>query len=132
MTADPKGRVLLIDDDVAVRQGYERLLAKAGYDVRTAPSPYEGLELTADWPPDLILLDLVMPTISGFEAVKVFKRKTNTKDAVLVAFSGMISDDELTRFRRIGFDEVLPKPAAANALVERVQGFLAKRGERDR
>src|ERR1051325_12226321 len=103
MTTDPKGRILVIDEDDAVRAAYERLLAHAGYDVRAARSPYEGLENTGDWKPDVILLDLAMPTISGFEGAKVFKKKPSTRDAILVAFSGMISDDEVTRFRRFGF-----------------------------
>jgi len=46
---------------------------------------------------------------------------------IVVAFSGMISDDEVTRFRRIGFDEVLPKPVAAIAIVERIESFIARR-----
>jgi len=127
MTTDSKGRILVIDDDDAVRAAYERLLAHAGYDVRAARSPYEGLENTGDWKPDVILLDLAMPTISGFEGAKVFKKKPSTRDAILVAFSGMISDDEVTRFRRIGFDEVLPKPVAAIMIVERIESFLARR-----
>ena len=126
-----KGRVLIIDDDVAVRTAYDRLLGGAGYDVRVAQSPYEGLEATGDWRPDLILLDLLMPTISGFEAVKVFKKKASTRDAILVAFSAMISDDELPRFRRIGFDEVLPKPAVATVLIERLKTFLERRPPKD-
>jgi CheY-like chemotaxis protein len=127
MTTDPKGRILVIDDDDAVRAAYERLLMHAGYDVRAARSPYEGLESTGDWKPDVILLDLAMPTISGFEGAKVFKKKPNTREAILVAFSGMISDDEVTRFRRIGFDEVLPKPVAAIKIVERIESFMARR-----
>ena len=127
MTTDPKGRILVIDDDDAVRAAYERLLTNAGYDVRAARSPYEGLENTGEWKPDVILLDLAMPTISGFEGAKVFKKKPATRDAILVAFSGMISDDEVTRFRRIGFDEVLPKPVAAIMVVERIANFLARR-----
>ena len=76
---------------------------------------------------DLILLDLAMPTITGFEGAKAFRKAANTRDAILVAFSGMITEDEQARFRRIGFDEVLPKPVAAIALVQRIEGFIARR-----
>lgn len=127
MQADPRGRVLLIDDDDAVRTAYERLLTAAAYDVRVARSPYEGLEITVNWTPDVILLDLAMPTISGFEGAKVFKKKPATRNAILVAFSGMITEEELPRFRRIGFDEVLPKPVAAISLVQRIDAFMAQR-----
>jgi DNA-binding response OmpR family regulator len=59
--------------------------------------------------------------------VKVFKKKPSTKDAVLIAFSGMISEDEVDRFRRIGFDEILPKPVRAEDLAARIGGFIARR-----
>ena len=122
-----KGRILIIDDDPRVRSVHERILERAGYDVRSLPSPYEGLEATRDWTPDLILLDLVMPTVSGFEAVKVFKKKESTKNAILIAFSGLITEDEVDRFRRIGFDEVLPKPVPAEELALRIDEFFRRR-----
>jgi CheY-like chemotaxis protein len=125
--AQPKVRILIVDDDDQVRAGHQRLLERAGYEVRTSRSPFEGLELARDWSPDVVLLDLVMPTVSGFEAIKVFKKKPSTKDALLIAFSGMISEDEVERFRRIGFDEILPKPVRAEDLAARIGGFLARR-----
>jgi DNA-binding response OmpR family regulator len=128
MAEERRPRILIIDDDDAVRTAYERRLSEANFDVRVARAPYEGLDATLDWTPDVILLDLLMPTISGFEGPKVFKKNPRTRDAILVAFSGMISDDELTRFRRIGFDEVLPKPTDAVMLVKRIRSFLGTAG----
>ena len=125
--AEPRPRILIVDDDEQVRTGHQRLLERAGYDVRTSSSPFEGLELVRDWAPDVVLLDLVMPTVSGFEAVKVFKKKPSTKDALLIAFSGMITEDEVDRFRRIGFDEILPKPVRAEDLAAKIGGFIARR-----
>jgi DNA-binding response OmpR family regulator len=127
MTTQSLGRILIVDDDEAVRAAYERLLTKSGFEVRVVRSPYEGLEITREWTPDVILLDLVMPTISGFEAIKVFRKKVSTRDAVLVAFSAMIGQEEEGRLRRIGFDEVLPKPALGISLVERISQFLERR-----
>jgi CheY-like chemotaxis protein len=127
MADEKRSRVLIIDDEDAVRSAYERILSAANFDVRTARAPYEGLDATTDWPPDVILLDLLMPTVTGFEGLKLFKKHPRTRDAILVACSGMIGDEEAARFRRIGFDEVLPKPVAAFALVERIRGFLNNR-----
>jgi len=127
MTDEIKGRILIVDDDEHVRVAHQRLLEKAGYDVRTSRSPFEGLEMVQDWPPDVVLLDLVMPTVSGFEAVKVFKKKPTTKGALLIAFSGMISETDVERFRRIGFDEILPKPVKAEDLAARIGAFIRRR-----
>ena len=126
-STEVKGRILIIDDNDAVRAAHERILSLAGYEVRAAAAPFEGLEATRDWAPDLILLDLIMPTISGFEAAKVFKAKTATRKAALIAFSGTITDDEAERYRRIGFDGILPKPLSNSELVERIEQLLARR-----
>jgi len=125
--AEARGRILIIDDDDHVRNAHQQLLERAGYDVRTTRTPFEGLDATRDWFPDVILLDLVMPTVSGFEAVNVFKKKPSTKGALLVAFSGLIAEEEVDRFRRIGFDEILPKPVPAESLVSRIEAFRARR-----
>jgi DNA-binding response OmpR family regulator len=125
-------RILIIDDDPAVRAAHQRLLEGAGFDVRAVPSPYEGLDAARDWRPDVILLDLVMPTISGFEAVKVFKKKASTRDAILIAFSGLITESEVDRFRRIGFDEVLPKPVRAEELALRIEAFLRRQRQAEK
>jgi DNA-binding response OmpR family regulator len=123
---DGRGRILIVDDDDQVRAAYQRVLEHAGYDVRTSRTPFEGLDATREWSPDVILLDLVMPTASGFEAVNVFKKKASTKGALLVAFSGLIAADEVDRFRKIGFDEILPKPVSADTLVIRIESFRAR------
>jgi CheY-like chemotaxis protein len=121
------GRILIIDDNDAVRIAHQRLLERAGYEVRAAASAFAGLELTTEWPPDLILLDIAMPVVSGLEALKIFKTKSALRDAHIVAFSGFITDDELDRFRRIGFDDVLPKPIDADNLTKRIAAFLRDR-----
>jgi CheY-like chemotaxis protein len=121
-------RILIIDDDEAVRKAHHRLLERAGYEVREASSAFAGLDLAREWHPDLIMLDIAMPTVSGLEALKVLKAKPATRDAVIVAFSAFITEDEGDRYRRIGFDDILPKPVAAPELLSRVAQFLRDRG----
>ena len=125
------GRILIIDDNDAVRIAHQRLLERAGYEVRVAASAFAGLELATEWPPDVIMLDIAMPTVSGLEALKIFKTKPATRGAHIVAFSGFITDDELDRFRRIGFDDVLPKPIDADSLAKRIATFFRDRKARD-
>lgn len=120
-------RILIIDDDQAVRRAHQRLLERAGYEVREASSAFAGLDLAREWPPDLIMLDIAMPTVSGLEALKVLKAKPATKGALIIAFSAFITDDESERYRRIGFDDILPKPIAAPELLSRLAVFLRDR-----
>ena len=127
MGESKKVRVLIIDDDKAVRLSQLRLLERAGYDVRAAPSAFEGLDMSRDWSPDLIMLDIAMPTVSGFDALKILKTQPATRGALIVAFSAFITEDEVTRFRRIGFDDIVPKPTSADALLHRIAALIRGR-----
>lgn len=123
-------RILIVDDNPAVRLAHQRMIERLGYSVRLAASPAEGLAACADWTPDVILLDLLMPAQSGFEAVKLFKQNPATARAQLVAFSGIASEDEIARFRQLGFDEILPKPVTAAELGQRLERLLRPRESR--
>lgn len=129
--ANAKGRILIIDDDQAVRLVHQRVLQRAGYEVREAASAFAGLDTARDWSPDLIMLDIAMPTVSGLEALKVLKTKPATRGALILAFSAFITDDEGDRFRRIGFDDILPKPIAAEELLSRIATALRERKFRE-
>jgi DNA-binding response OmpR family regulator len=120
-TAGP--RVLIVDDNDAVCLAHRRVLSRAGYDVRVGSTLQEGIDATHDWMPDIILLDLLMPAHNGFEGVKLFREQAATRAALLVAFSGIVTDDERERFRALGFDEILPKPLAVAELVQRLASF---------
>ena len=126
----PKVRILIVDDDNAILMSHQRLLERAGFEVRVAGGPYEGLDDTREWRPDLVLLDLVMPTVSGFEAIRVFKQKPSMQGALIVAFGGLVTDAEAHRFRRIGFDAVLPKPLLPEDVIARIGLLLADRENR--
>lgn len=125
--SNSKLRILIIDDDNAVLRAHERLLERAGHEVRVSAGAFEGLDITRDWQPDLILLDLLMPAVSGLEAVRVFRKKPWTRDAILVAFSGVVEDEEVERYRRLGFDEILPKPVGPHMLAARIDAIVARR-----
>ncbi len=79
-------RVLVVDDDEAIRRVAEAVLAHGGYEVRTAADGFEGLALMRKALPDLIIADLKMPNMSGFEFLSVVRRRF--PDIPVIAISG--------------------------------------------
>ena len=65
------GRILVIDDEFQITRVLRAALSAQGYDVRTANDPEEGLRLFRDWPPDLVITDLMMPGLSGVEVCRI-------------------------------------------------------------
>jgi CheY-like chemotaxis protein len=117
-------RVLLIDDDEFVRVVYGRVLTKRGYDTRTVSNAAAALVIADEWRPDVILLDIAMPFVTGFEAAPILKLHPATRSASLVAFSNYVRDGDADAMQHFDFDAVLPKPHCADELVERLKWIL--------
>ena len=120
----PAPRILLVDDDEFVRRIYGRLLTKSGYDTRTVSNAASALTFADDWRPDVILLDIAMPFVTGFEAAPVLKIHPTTRSATVVAFSNYIEDGDADTMRHFNFDAVLPKPHTADELIERMKWIV--------
>ena len=69
------GRILVIDDESQITRVLRAALSAQGYDVRTANDPDEGLRLFRDWPPDLVITDLMMPGMSGVEVCRIIRSR---------------------------------------------------------
>ena len=67
------GRILVIDDEPQITRVLRAALSAQGYDVRTANDPEEGLRVFRDWPPDLVITDLMMPGMSGVEVCRAIR-----------------------------------------------------------
>jgi two-component system cell cycle response regulator DivK len=122
--SDHPAHILIIDDDEHVRAAHGQMLERAGHDVRAVGSVQSGIETARDWQPDMILLDLVMPDVRGMEALKRVKADPATRDAIVVAFSGVLVEGDAERFRELGFDAILPKPLDVANLVSRIGELL--------
>ena len=79
----PGARILVIDDEPAIRRAVERNLAGHGFDVRGADSGEEGLDLETRYHPDLVLLDMVLPDISGTDVIARLRERTSIPIIVL-------------------------------------------------
>jgi len=120
--------ILVVDDDDAVRQLFVTSLRREGYEVLEAATGQQGLQLARNRPPELVLLDVRLPDISGIEVCREIKTNPALKDVFVVLCSGeATSVEHKVDGLHTGADEYLIKPFGMNELVARVQTLMRLR-----
>lgn len=109
-------RILVVDDNEDAAVSTAMLLEAMGSEVRTAYDGEEALVVAADFRPEVILLDLGMPKLNGYEAARRLREESWAKDTVLIALTGWGQDQDRERTRDAGFDHHLVKPVDPSAL----------------
>jgi two-component system, chemotaxis family, CheB/CheR fusion protein len=105
-------RILIVDDNVDAAETLCALMQSLGeHEVHTASSGEQALETAPKLHPDIVLLDLMMPDMDGFEVARRMRGQPWGKDVLLVALSGLGHEDHRRRSREAGFDQHLTKPA---------------------
>ncbi|MDP2817606.1 MAG: ATP-binding protein [Polaromonas sp.] len=110
----PRGkycRVLVVDDNVDAAQTVAMLLEMSGHGVRMAHDGPDALEVALAWHPDLVLLDIGLPGLNGFQVAERIRQEPTLKNIVLVALTGYGLEADRQRSRETGFDHHLVKPA---------------------
>jgi CheY-like chemotaxis protein len=120
-------RILVVDDnrDAAISLGM--MLKLMGHEVRTAHDGVSGIETAAEFHPDIILLDIGMPRLNGFDAAKQIREQPWGHDVTLVALTGWGQDQDRRRSEEAGFDFHIVKPVEPAAL-EKLVADASKRG----
>ena len=127
MSGTLKGGILTVDDNPSNLHLMTGVLREGGYTVRAAPNGEMALEAVAARPPDLILLDVRMPDIDGFEVCRRLKADPATRDIPVIFLSALReSSDKLTGFEA-GAVDYITKPFVAEEVLVRVQSHLALR-----
>ena len=121
------GRILVIDDEPQITRVLRAALSAQGYDVRTANEPEEGLQVFRDWPPDLIVTDLMMPGLSGVEVTRAIRAHSATPVLIL-----SVRDHERSKVEALdaGADDYVTKPFSIQELLARVRAHLRRAPER--
>ena len=119
-----QGAVLVIDDDVDQQDLLRLLLSRAGYVASTAGSAEEGLKLIDTHPPDVVLLDVMMPGINGFEACRRIRANPKTLDLPVVLVTALNSSEERIQGIEAGADDFLSKPVNREELLARVNSLV--------
>jgi len=100
--------ILVIDDNVQLQIAFKKILTSAGYKVELASDGEEGLQLAGSARPDVILLDMMLPKISGLDVLLTLKKNNATKKIPVIALSGLPSSND-ARLRRDGAVSYLQK-----------------------
>jgi len=119
-------RILLIDDDRAVRQMLSMLLAHAGYEVTEASNGFEGLDAIQQNEFDLVITDLIMPEKEGLETIMDMRKLY--PDVKIIAMSGGGrggADCYLQVAKRMGAKAIVSKPFRSSEMLEKVQSLLS-------
>ncbi|MGH9604129.1 MAG: response regulator transcription factor [Terracidiphilus sp.] len=121
------GRILVIDDEPQITRVLRAALTAQSYDVRTANHPEEGLQVFREWPPDLVVTDLMMPSLSGVEVCRAIRAAAATPILVL-----SVRDHERIKVEALdaGADDYVTKPFNIQELLARVRAHLRRAPER--
>jgi DNA-binding response OmpR family regulator len=117
-------RILMVDDSNTMLMMNKLILAKEGYEILTAHDGREGVELARAERPDLILMDVVMPNLGGFDAVKELQESDSTRDIPVIMLTTRGEKENVTRGRDLGAAEYLTKPVNAVELLAKVKMHL--------
>jgi len=122
-------KILIAEDEPDIRDLIAFTLRFAGYEVVTGSNGEEAVQLARKEFPDLILLDVRMPRMTGYEACKKIKADSSLKDVPIVFLSAKGQEAEIQSGMEAGAEEYLLKPFAPDQLTERVRSILSKFGK---
>lgn len=116
--------VLVIDDHDDSRTIARLVLESAGFRVIDARTGFEGLRLALDAKPLVVLLDLVLPGVDGWEIARLLRLESTTKDSVIIAVTAVATTEDHDRALLAGCDEVLTKPVPPTAMLDMVRRYV--------
>jgi len=119
--------VLIVDDDERLREFVRVNLEMDGYLVREAGSAEEGLAALEEEPPDLVLLDVMMPQVDGFEMLRRMQERHGLGSVPVIMFSGKVDEETSNRAEREGAQAFIGKPFDPQALIESTKQLLSRR-----
>ena len=127
---ETKKRILLVDDEQINLEFFEVMLTKLGFEIEKADNGADALDLVRRWKPDLIILDNVMPRISGWEVTKIIKTSEEYRDYAdipIIMFSAMDDVKDKVEGLELGADDYITKPFNFSEVLARIRAVLRTR-----
>jgi CheY-like chemotaxis protein/anti-sigma regulatory factor (Ser/Thr protein kinase) len=112
----PRRRILVVDDSLLNAASLEKLLIALGQEVRTAHDGEKALEMARDFLPDVILLDIGLPVLDGYEVARLCRQEPGLQKTILVAMTGYGKAEDKQRSQAVGFNAHLVKPVVVEDL----------------
>ncbi len=125
------GNILVVDDDLLNRLVLSTNLQEQGYEVATAENGRQALDMLGSQPFDVVLLDLVMPELDGFQVLEQMKHDSAQREIPVIVISALDEMDSIIRCIEMGATDYLPKPFDAALLRARLNASLADKRLRD-
>ena len=122
-------QILVVDDEENIAHSLNFLMEKAGYSVRLAADGEEAIEAIKEAPPDLILLDINMPRMNGYQVCESVRANPEWKDIVIVMLTAKGRDIEREKGLAMGADDYIIKPFSTQEVIEKVRGILESRAD---
>ena len=108
-TMDSKKKILLVEDDTALAAVYRARLELEGFDIREVNNREDALSATLDYKPDLILLDAMMPKISGFDVLDILRNTPETANVRIIMLTALSQPKDKERAEGLGVDDYMVK-----------------------
>ena len=119
-----KQKILIVEDEESLLKLESILLTSKGYDVRGVSNGQLALDAIEEEPPDLVLLDIMLPEIDGFEVCQRIKDNPETKDIPVIMLTAKKSREDMARGEKVGADWYITKPFKSAMVIETIQRFL--------
>jgi CheY-like chemotaxis protein len=127
---DNKKKIVIVDDDQKISSLLQELLAGQGFDTQTTNHPKEVVPLIKAYSPDLILLDLLMPNLGGFEICELLNKDPHSQGIPIIVISGLIDAVDIKRAYKLGVVSYFTKPLNLQDLVKEINKALAYKENR--
>ncbi len=122
-------RILIAEDEPDIRELVAFTLRFAGHEVTSTSNGEEAVQMASQLIPDLILMDVRMPRMTGYDACRLMKASPSLKDIPVVFLSAKGQESEIAIGLEVGAEDYLLKPFAPDELTDRVRAILAKFGK---
>lgn len=118
-------KILIVDDDPDFLELVEKILGDIPeVQLRTTTSGFDAGVIVADWNPDLILLDFIIPDLDGFEVTRKLKNNPKLKKIPIIAVTSITDPEKLEEIKKCGVDAVITKPIEQKSFLKKIERFI--------
>jgi two-component system phosphate regulon response regulator PhoB len=122
-----KVRILFVEDDLSLQKSIAYILEEKGYEVICTRTGEEAIDLARKMPPDLILLDLILPGMDGFSVCEILKKDHQTEKIFIIMLTGRKMIDEIVKGLELYADDYIVKPFEPKILIARIHAVLRRK-----